>query len=223
MWALSLFCLIYFAIVRNSEPPSRVPATNQRRRFLQKGEGNAQVGCLCGFHASRAPLRAIKGLPALRARKAIRGHLALLVRRGQKASKDLPARKVLRLTKDHPARKVRRVKKVTRANKDQVAPDYTSSGKKRVTARATWPVMPENRSRQSRAHKDRFQLPKMGIRKRRPVHRRRALPWLFVSAPNSDLAYKHRRRNAGRTSSSRARRVTLSLLAEGGMQVSFLW
>jgi hypothetical protein len=47
--------------------------------------------------------------------------------------------------------------------------------------------MPEKRSRQSLAQKDRFQLPKMGIRKRRPVHRRMALHWLFVYAPNSEL------------------------------------
>jgi hypothetical protein len=45
--------------------------------------------------------------------------------------------------------------------------------------------MPENRSRQSRVHKDRFQLAKMGIRKRRPVHRRTALHWLFVCALNN--------------------------------------
>ena len=81
--------------------------------FAQNGGGNAQVGCLCDFHASRVPRclahrdpRAIKGLLVLRARKAIRGRPALPARWGQKASKDFPARKVLRPTKDHLVRKV---------------------------------------------------------------------------------------------------------------------
>jgi hypothetical protein len=47
--------------------------------------------------------------------------------------------------------------------------------------------MPENRSRQSRVHKDRFQLPKMGIRKAPPVHRTTAGRWLFACGPNSKL------------------------------------
>ena len=61
--------------------------------------------------------------------------------------------------------------------------------------------MPEKPSDQSPAHKDRFQLPKMGIRKRHPVHRRMALHWLFVCVPDSELAYAlHKLMNENRTS-----------------------
>ena len=75
------------------------------------------------------------------------------------------------------------------------------------------------RSRRSHAHKEKFQSPKLVVRKRRHAQTVLGLPWLFVCANNGDtvrgacapIADQHRRRNARGASAASTWRVTRGL------------